>query len=85
MYESPNGRWPFATDTLSRSVCLLRWSGFWTAIVLPLLHVPLLVVAGVTAASWPVLLALWTANAVAFVLGRRHSPRGPAPADGPRR
>jgi hypothetical protein len=78
MYESPCRRWPFAADTLDRSVGLLRWSGFWAAIVLPLLHVPLLVVAGVTATSLPVLLALWTANAVAFVLGRRHSPHGPA-------
>jgi hypothetical protein len=76
MYEFPHRRWPLDADTLDWSIGLLRWGGFWAAILLPLVHVPLLVTSGLTAASTPALLALWTANAVALVLGRQHSPHG---------
>ena len=86
MYERSNGRLSFGAAPLDQSAALLRWGSFWAAIVLPLLHVPLLVVSGLTSASIPVLLALWVANAVALVLGRQHSPHGrPALTGGDRR
>jgi hypothetical protein len=67
---------PLVTRSVDRGVSLLRWTAFWSAVVLPLVHVPFVVVAGFTAESTPLIAALWLANAVALVLGRRHSPHG---------
>ena len=78
MYEFSHRRWPFDAGTFDRSLGLLRWCSFWAAIFLPVLHVPLLVVAGLTSSSLPALVALWAANAAALVVGRQHSPHGGA-------
>ena len=86
MYKFSNGGESFIAAPFDRSIALLRWCSFWAAVFLPLVHVPLLVVSGLTSASVPALLALWVANAVALVLGRQHSPHGrPAFAGGDRR
>lgn len=66
---------PLVTQSVDRGIALLRWSGFWCAIALPALHVPLLVVEGFTASTTPVILLLWLANVVALLLGRHHRPR----------
>jgi hypothetical protein len=70
MYESHTLR----PRPLGWSIALLQWVGFWGAIVLPALHVPLLVAEGVTGATAPALAALWAANAAAVALGRGHTP-----------
>lgn len=75
MYEYDRLASPVVGRSLDRGIALLRWGGFWSAICLPLAHVPLLLVAGVSPSTTPVLLALWFANLAAFVLGRQHSPR----------
>jgi hypothetical protein len=67
---------PLVTQSVDRSIAALRWVGFWSAVALPFLHVPLLAVEGFTGASAPVILALWLANAAALVVGRDHAPRG---------
>jgi hypothetical protein len=86
MYEFSHDGGPLAAASLDRSIALLRWGGFWTAILLPLVHVPLLVATGLGADALPVLLALWLANVVALVLGRQHDPHGrPALAEGGKR
>jgi hypothetical protein len=65
-----------STRPAARAVAALRWCGFWSAVVLPLCHVSLLVVAGLTPSSTPLLVGLWAANLAGFVLGRRHTPTG---------
>ena len=74
MYEYSRIASPLLTWTVGGTVAFLRWSGFWSAIALPLVHVPLLVVEGVTASSAPLLALLWIVNLVALVLGRHHAP-----------
>lgn len=76
MYEYDRIDSPLLLGSLGRGIALLRWSGFWSAIVLPVLHVPLLVVSGLSPSSTPVVLALWLANALALVVGRHHVPHG---------
>ena len=66
---------PLVTRSIGRGIALLRWSAFWSAIVLPLVHIPLLVVDGIPPSS-PLVLSLWLGNVVALVLGRHHVPRG---------
>jgi hypothetical protein len=68
--------------SLDWSLALLRWIGFWSAIVLPALHVSLLVAEGVTPATAPTLVALWATNAVAVALGRGHTPLSTGAYDG---
>ncbi|WP_372910660.1 hypothetical protein [Salinigranum sp.] len=75
MYEHDSLASPVVSHSLGRGIALLRWGGFWSAICLPLLHVPLLLVSGLSPSTTPVLLALWAANLAALVLGRQHSPR----------
>jgi hypothetical protein len=76
MYENSRIAAPLLTRTVDGTVAVLRWSGFWGAIALPLVHVPLLVVEGATASSAPLLALLWAVNLVALVLGRHHAPNG---------
>lgn len=75
MYEYDRLASPVVAHSLGRSISLLRWAGFWSAVCLPLVHVPLFLVSGLTSSSTPVLLTLWFANVVALVVGRQHSPR----------
>jgi hypothetical protein len=65
---------PLLAASLDRGVAALRWSGFWCAVLLPFVHVPLLI-AGFDASSSPVPW-LWAANLLALVVGRRHTPHG---------
>lgn len=74
MYEYDSLAPPVVAYPLGQSIALLRWAGFWSAVCLPLVHVPLFLLSGITPSSTPVLLTLWVANAVALVLGRQHSP-----------
>jgi len=53
---------------------VLQRLAFWTGVVLPCIHLPVLAVYGVTPDTTPVLLALWAAHAAALLAGRRHSP-----------
>jgi hypothetical protein len=78
MYEYARIASPLLTRTVDGTVAFLRWSGFWGAIALPLVHVPLLVVEGATASSAPLLALLWVLNVLALVLGRHHAPDGRA-------
>lgn len=74
-----------AASPLRASGALLRWLGFWAAVLLPLVHVPLLFTTGFTAAATPIILSLWTANGLALLLGQNHTPRGErGDASGPR-
>jgi hypothetical protein len=66
---------PLVARSIGRGIALLRWSAFWSAIVLPLVHVPLLIVDGIPPSS-PLVLSLWLGNVVALVLGRHHVPHG---------
>jgi hypothetical protein len=78
MYESDSLASPVVAHSFGRGIALLRWGGFWSAICLPLVHVPLLLGSGLTPSSTPLLVALWLANLLALVLGRQHSPRSDA-------
>lgn len=78
MYESPHAGYLPSAGPLDWSIALLRWGGFWSAVCLPFVHLPLLALSGLTATTTPLLVALWVANAVALVLGRQHSPHGRA-------
>jgi hypothetical protein len=61
-------------DALDSVVALAECLAFWCTIVLPFMHVPLVVAYGLTQTTVPVLATLWTCNAVALLLGSRHSP-----------
>lgn len=52
----------------------VRAIGFWSAIALPFLYVPLLVTGLATAAELMVFLSLLAANVVAIALGHSHTP-----------
>jgi hypothetical protein len=52
----------------------LRTAAFWTAVVLPFVHLPLLLVAGFTVSTTPLLVALWTFHAVVLAVGAGHDP-----------
>jgi hypothetical protein len=69
---------PVVVRSVDRGVAALRWGGFWSAVALPLVHVPLLVVEGLSPGSTSIVLSLWLANVVALVVGRRHAPHGRA-------
>lgn len=47
---------------------------FWLGIVLPFLHVPLLLVGGLTETTKRPLIALWALHALVLVVGSRHDP-----------
>jgi hypothetical protein len=49
---------------------------FWAGVALPFIHVPVLAVGGLSAETMPVLVALWTAHALALLAGRRYSREG---------
>jgi hypothetical protein len=85
MYEHDSLTSPVVARSLGRGIALLRWGGFWSAICLPLVHVPLLLAAGFSPSTTPVLLALWLANLAAFVLGQQHSPETGSDDGGARR
>jgi len=59
---------------LGRLAVLARTAAFWTGVVLPFLHVPLLFLAGLTETTTPALVGLWTLNIVALAVGARHEP-----------
>lgn len=61
---------------LSVATDALRGAAFWTAVVLPFVHLPLLLAVGLTASTTTPLVALWTLHAVALVVGAAHAPRG---------
>ncbi|AGN01575.1 hypothetical protein L593_08150 [Salinarchaeum sp. Harcht-Bsk1] len=52
----------------------VRAAGFWSAIALPFLYVPLVATGLETEAELSVFLALLAANVVAIALGHSHSP-----------
>lgn len=52
----------------------VRAAGFWSAIALPFLYVPLVATGLETEAELTVFLALLAANVVAIALGHSHSP-----------
>jgi len=54
----------------------LQRLAFWTGVVLPCVHLPVLAVYGVTSDTTPALLALWVTHAAALLAGRRHVPGG---------
>lgn len=85
MYEHDSLTSPVVSYSLGRGIALLRWGGFWSAVCLPVVHVPLLLTAGLSRSSTPVLVALWAANLVALILGRQHSPRANTDVGGDRR
>lgn len=51
-----------------------RAGAFWAAVLLPFVHVPLLLVAGLTATTTPPLVALWTLHAVVLAAGAGYEP-----------
>lgn len=65
---------------LGRLAALARTAAFWTGVVLPFLHVPLLFLVGLTETTTPALVGLWTLNAVALAVGARHDPGSGATA-----
>ena len=52
----------------------VRAAGFWSAIALPFLYVPLVATGLETEAELSVFLALLAANVIAIALGHSHSP-----------
>lgn len=65
-----------------RSINCLQWLCFWSAVLLPAVHLPYLAIGGVNASTIPPLLALWIANVVMLVLGRGHALRRDVPEYG---
>ena len=65
---------------LGRLGALARTAAFWTGVVLPFLHVPLLFLVGLTETTTPALVGLWTLNAAALTVGARHDPGSGATA-----
>lgn len=55
-------------------VALVERLAFWSAIALPCLHVPALLVYGLDRASAPVLVALWAAHALCLAASARYDP-----------
>jgi hypothetical protein len=76
MYESSQMDNPLTAYPLGWSLALVRWVGFWLAVALPAVHLPLLAIAGLSAESTPLLVALWLTNVAALVVGRGHQPHG---------
>lgn len=75
MHESLRTRPRQPTGVLAGTAALLRRIGFWSAVALPAIHVPALVLVGFSDATTPLLVALWIANAVALLVGHRHRRR----------
>jgi len=64
-----------SADTLPAAVeDIARAAAFWAGVLLPCIHLPLLLVAGLTASTTPLLVALWTLHAAVLVVGARHEP-----------
>ena len=63
---------PVPLDSVART---LRTVAFWTAVVLPFVHLPLLLAAGFTVSTTPLLVTLWTLHAVVLAVGADHDPR----------
>jgi hypothetical protein len=78
---------PADAPGLSTALALVRATAFWASICLPAVHLPLLLVEGLTPTTIPVLVTLWTLHALVLAVGASHDPdderrsRVSAPAD----
>lgn len=62
-----------------RSIGYLQWLCFWSAVLLPAVHLPFLAFSGVNKSTAPLLLTLWTVNAVMLVFGQSYALRKDIP------
>lgn len=68
------GALPDVGARVDESVALVERLAFWSAVALPALHVPALLIVGLDRATAPALLALWAIHGLALVLGARYEP-----------
>lgn len=70
---APSAR--LARTALADTVRTARAAAFWVGVCLPCLHVPLLLAAGFTETTAPLLVALWTLQACSLAVGAGHDPQ----------
>ena len=62
---------PLPIDGVAR---IARALAFWTAVALPLVHLPLLLVAGLSSETTSPLVTLWALHGIVLVVGADHDP-----------